>query len=60
MKDVKSEIIKMLDEVPEDVLEDLKKYLEELQDKSVNEIRHSHNLQRILREDRELLKKLAK
>ena len=60
MKDVKSEIMKMLDDVPEDVLQDLKKYLEELQGKSSEQIRDSHNLQRILNEDRELLKKLAK
>ena len=56
---IKSEIQKVLDNIPEDVLEDILNYLLELQEKSENDVNRTFDLKKILQEDKELLQKLA-
>ena len=57
---IKTEIQKVLDTVPETVLEDILKYLKNLADKPRDTITLSQNLRKILSEDKELLDRLAK
>lgn len=59
-KQLKTEIQKVLDTIPEIVLEDVLEYLKSIQDKSVDSINLSQNLRKILMEDKALLDKLAK
>jgi len=56
---IKSEIQKALDAVPENVLQDVLVFLKELQKYSADDIKLSANLRQILVEDKELLEKLA-
>lgn len=56
---IKTEIQKVLDTMPEVVLEDILEYLKTVQSKSVDSVNLSQNMRKILIEDRELLKKLA-
>ncbi|MFS4417912.1 hypothetical protein [Maribacter sp. 2307ULW6-5] len=58
-RQIKSRIKKALDNVPENLLEDILNYLEEIQGKSADEVVLSQRLRKILSEDRELLEKLA-
>lgn len=58
--EIKSEIQKTLDNIPENVLQDILDYLKLIQDKSSDKIKLSKNLRDILTEDKELLEKLAK
>ena len=58
-KQIKSEIQKVLDAIPDTVLEDILEYLKSLQSKSSDSITLSHNMRKILSEDKELLEKLA-
>jgi hypothetical protein len=57
--EIKTEIQKVLDQVPESVLQDVLDFLKELQTKSADQIKLANNLRKILSEDRELLEKLA-
>ncbi len=57
--ELKIEIQKLIDQVPETMLEEIYKILKEIADKSPDSIRLSHNLNKILTEDKELLKRLA-
>jgi mRNA-degrading endonuclease RelE of RelBE toxin-antitoxin system len=57
--EIKTEIKKVLDRVPESVLQDILDFLKELQTKSVDDIKLANNLRRVISEDRELLEKLA-
>ena len=59
-KEIKSEIQKTLDNIPENVLQDILDYLKLIQGKSADEIELSKNLRDILTEDKELLERLAK
>jgi hypothetical protein len=59
-KEIKSEIQKTLDGIPENVLQDILDYLKEIQGKSADKLRLSKNLRDILTEDKELLESLAK
>ncbi len=59
-KEIKSEIQKTLDNIPETVLQDILDYLKLIQGKSVDKIKLSKNLRDILTEDKELLERLAK
>ncbi len=59
-KQIKSEIQKLLDTVPDDVLQDLYDYLKEAQKQSRNQAELTSHLRKIIHEDRELLEKLAK
>jgi hypothetical protein len=58
-KQIKTEIQKVLDSIPEVVLEDILKYLKTIQNKSSDSISLSQNIRKILTEDRELLERLA-
>jgi len=58
--EIRSEIEKVLDQVPENTLIDVLSFLNELKTKSADDVRLAANLKKILSEDRELLKKLAK
>jgi hypothetical protein len=59
-KEIKSEIQKTLDNIPENVLLDILDYLKVIQGKSADNVRLSKNLRDILTEDKELLERLAK
>ncbi|MBK6265069.1 hypothetical protein JKA74_08465 [Marivirga sp. S37H4] len=58
-KDIKSEIHKLLDNIPENALQDLYNYLKEAEKQSSKTNELNQNLSKILREDKDLLKKLA-
>jgi hypothetical protein len=58
--EIKIEIQKILDSVPEALLEDILDLLKVLQHKSSDSIKLTHTLRQILYEDTELLEKLAK
>lgn len=58
--EVKEQINKVLDNVPEEVLESILNYLKELLSKSQSDLILSNNLNKILLEDKEVLEKLAK
>ena len=59
-KEIKSEIQRTLDNIPENVLQDILDYLKLMQGKSADKIKLSKNLHDILTEDKELLERLAK
>lgn len=59
-KEIKSEIRKTLDNIPENVLQVILDYLREIQDKSEDKVKLGKNLRDILTEDKELLERLAK
>lgn len=56
---IQSEIQKVLDSVPENVLQDVLDFLKELQDQPEEKVRLTNNLRKILSEDKELLERLA-
>ena len=56
---IKKEIQKVLDQVPETVLQDILDFVKELQIQSPDQIKLTNNLRKILSEDKELLQKLA-
>lgn len=58
--EIKTELHKVIDTFPEDSLQDLLDFLNELQGQSPAKARLSNNLRQILAEDKELLEKLAK
>jgi len=58
--EVKEQINKVLDNVPDEALESILNYLKELLKKSESELILSNNLNKILSEDKEVLEKLAK
>jgi hypothetical protein len=56
---IKTEIEKVLDSVPETILQDVLDFLKELQDQPTDKVKLSNNLRQILTEDKELLGRLA-
>jgi hypothetical protein len=56
---IQSEIQKVLDSVPETILQDVLDFLKVLQDQPADKVRLTNNLRQILSEDKELLEKLA-
>ena len=58
-KEIKSEIQRTLDNIPESVLQDILDYLRLIQSKSADKVKLSKNLRDILTEDKELLERLA-
>ena len=56
---LKEEIQKVIDHMPDNVLEDALEYLKQLKISPSDTIELSKNLKRILSEDKELLQKLA-
>lgn len=57
---IKIEIQKVIDKVPDDMLEDIYQILKGFADKDPDSIKLSHNLNKILKEDKGLLDRLAK
>lgn len=60
MAEVKEEIQRIINRLPEDVLSDIWTYLKELENSSKSEIELSAHLRKILTEDKNLLQRLAK
>ncbi len=58
-EEIKREIQKVIDQVPEDQLDTILLYLKEMQVKNKSQINANQHLKKILEEDRELLKRLA-
>lgn len=56
---MQSEIQKVLENVPESVLQDILDFLKELQDQPADKVRLTNNLRQILSEDKEILERLA-
>ncbi len=56
---IKNEIQKVLDQVPETVLPDILDFVKELQTQSPEQIKLANNLRKILSEDKGLLQRLA-
>jgi hypothetical protein len=56
---IKTEIQKLLDTVPENVLQDLLNYLQEAQKHTKNQAELVSHLRKIIHQERELLEKLA-
>jgi hypothetical protein len=59
-KEIRKEINKVIREVPENFLEDILSYLKQVERRSKEDIQAFSNLKKILKEDQELLDKLAK
>lgn len=59
-KQLKSEIQRLLEKVPDTVLQDLLDYLREAQKQTREQAELSSYLKKIIQEDKELLEKLAK
>ena len=59
-ENIKMEIRKIIDKIPDEMLEDIYKILKDFADKSPDAIKLSHNLNKILTEDKGLLERLAK
>ncbi len=58
--ELKTQIQKELDKAPENILQNVLDYLKQSQQQSPEKIRRDINFKRILSEDKELLKRLAK
>lgn len=58
--ELKQEIVQIVDKLPNEVLGELLKYLRQVEKTTAEKMRLSLNLNTILKEDRELLEKLAK
>ena len=59
-KEIKSEIQKSLDKVPESVLQDILDFLRQAENQPTDRLNLTRNLRHIITEDKELLEKLAK
>jgi hypothetical protein len=59
-KEIKSEIQKSLDNVPESVLHDILNFLKQAENQTPERLNLVKNLRDILTEDKELLERLAK
>ena len=57
--EIKIEIQKVLDNVPENVLQDILDLLKGLQNQPPDKLEITHSLRQIIAEDKELLEKLA-
>jgi len=59
-KDIRKEINRVIQKVPDDFLDDILAYLKEVENKSKQDIESFRHLKQIFKEDQELLEKLAK
>lgn len=59
-EELRKEITEAIDNIPNNVLVDVLKYIKPLENKSKDKVQLSQNLSDILKEDRNLLEKLAK
>ena len=58
-QNVKAEIHKVIDMLPDDISKDVLDYLKSILKKSSDQVRTSNNVSKILKEDRNLLNRLA-
>ena len=58
-KEIKEKINVVIEDIPEDALEDVLEYLKSLTNKSKNDIQMAQNLSKILEDDKNLLERLA-
>ena len=58
-KDLRKEINRVIEKVPDDFLTDLLSYLKEFENKSKNDLESLKHIKKILKEDQELLERLA-
>ena len=58
-KEIKNEIQKVIENVPDSILKEILSYLKQAQKTSLKDIKMSTHLRQILREDKDLLEKLA-
>ena len=56
---IQTEILKVLDNVPETILQDVLDFLKALQEQPADKVSLTNNIRQILSEDKELLEKLA-
>jgi len=59
-KEIRKEINRVIQEVPENFLEDILAYLKQIEKNSKDDIESLSDLKRIFKEDQELIEKLAK
>jgi glutamyl-tRNA reductase len=59
-KDLRREINRVIQKVPDDFLDDILAYLKEVENKSKNDYESLRHLKQIFKEDQELLERLAK
>ena len=59
-QDLRKEINRVIQKVPDDFLNEILSYLKEFENKSKNDLTSINHLKRILKEDQELLERLAK
>ncbi len=58
--EIKEEINKIIDKLPDEILGDLLEYLQQVEKNTTGKFPLTKNLRKILTEDKELLEKLAK
>ena len=59
-KDLRKEINRVIEKVPDDFLTEILKYLKEVENKTVKDFESLKHIKQIFKEDQELLEKLAK
>jgi predicted flavoprotein YhiN len=59
-QNIKIEIHKVIDMLPDDISKDVLDYLKSILEKSSEEVRTSNNVSKIINEDKNLLDRLAK
>jgi len=58
-KDIRKEINKVIEKMPDDILENILDYLKEVEQQVFDKVKLAQNFKKILKEDKELLQKLA-
>ena len=59
VKEIRNKIQDLINDIPDENLEELYTYIQSLKDVPVSKIKQTKHLSKIIEEDRELLKKLA-
>lgn len=59
-KDLRKEINRVIQHVPDDFLNDILSYLKQIENKSIKEVESFYHIRQIFKEDQELLEMLAK
>ena len=59
VKEIRNKIQDLINDIPEESLEELYTYIQSLKDVPASKIKQTKHLAKIIEEDRELLKKLA-
>jgi hypothetical protein len=59
VKEIRNKIQDLINDIPEENLEELYTYIQKLKDVPVSKLKQTKHLSKIIEEDRELLKKLA-